>query len=187
MDAAHHEVDIAFDEMVGFQQLRLFIDPWEQGFLALLQSERRIFAARLSLGQAMRPEGRAKGLEFLQAVEMIGVIMTDDDVSDRLVGGFPDQADQLLRQRRRSQRIEHHHAVAGDDEAGVGHESLVLARGRARQTLHEITVLAEANRLHRHRHIVIIGMGQRQQENDQQGRQQANHRDISFSCSSQEL
>ena len=79
----------------------------------------------IGVRKRVRPYLRADAVEGGDAVEMIGMVVADDDQLDRLFGALADLADQLVGQCRRSQRIEHHHAIAGDHEPGIGDETLV--------------------------------------------------------------
>ena len=150
MHAAHFKIGVACQEAVGFEQTGLVVHPGKQGFLALGQSVGRAFAAGLAFGHPVRPDFRAQRLEHLQAVEMVGMIVTDDHALDRLFGDLADFGHQSFGQWRRGQRVEHHHAILRDDKAGIGHEALVHAGSRTRQALHEIAVLAEFDGLHGH-------------------------------------
>ena len=67
---------------------------------------------------------------------MVGVVMGDDDMADRLRGDAADLCDQLLRQRRRAQRIDHHHALVGDHEAGIRDEVAIGGRAHRGLALH---------------------------------------------------
>jgi hypothetical protein len=64
---------------------------------------------------------------------VVGVVVGDDEVRDRLRRHLADLRQQALGQRRRTQGVDHHHARAGDDEAGVGDEVLVGWRAQRRQ------------------------------------------------------
>jgi hypothetical protein len=46
--------------------------------------------------------------------------MREQDIFDRLVGDLFHAVDDLLRHHRGGLRIDHHHAVVADDDAGVG-------------------------------------------------------------------
>ena len=67
--------------------------------------------------------------ERLQAVDVIGVIVARDDVTDLLVGDLPDPLQQRPSETRRSQPVEHHDAVRGDEESGVGSIAFVVLAG----------------------------------------------------------
>ena len=55
------------------------------------------------------------------------VVVRQHDVADRLVGDLADAADHVLRHHRRGLRVDHHHRVVADDDAGVR-----VALGRVR-------------------------------------------------------
>ena len=74
-------------------------------------------------------------LEHLQAVHVVGVVVGQDDVRDLLRRDLLDLGHQPLGQRRRAQRVDHHHAGRGDNKARVGDEVLVGRRAQRRQPL----------------------------------------------------
>ena len=47
------------------------------------------------------------------------VVVRQRHVADRLVGDFADAPDDVLRHDRRGLRVDHHHRVVADDDAGV--------------------------------------------------------------------
>jgi hypothetical protein len=157
MEAAHFEVGVAFQEAVRFDQLRVVVHPREKRFLALGQTQGRILGAGCAFGGAVHPDFGALRLENLQAVEMVGVVMADDDQLDGLLGDLADQAEHFFGQRRGSEGIEDDHAVARDDKPGIGHEALVLGGCRTGQALNEVTVGAHPHRLHRHGDLGGVG------------------------------
>ena len=48
------------------------------------------------------------------------VVMRQDDILDRLIGDFADATDNVLRHHRRGLRVDYHHGIVADDDAGVG-------------------------------------------------------------------
>jgi len=127
----------------------------------------------------VRPDFGAQRLEYLQAVEMVGVVVADDHPPDRLPGDLADQADEFLGQRRRGQRVEHHHAVARDDESGVRHEALVFAGTPRQAGPARSSCGRQAHRFHRYGRLHHVdGRGRvcgRQQDQRQQGEQAKDH------------
>ena len=62
---------------------------------------------------------RAQFLEYLQAVNVISVIVGDNDFADRLVADRTDLAEEPGRQRGRTQGIDDEVALTGDDQDNV--------------------------------------------------------------------
>ena len=84
-------------------------------------SELHILLAALRDQSARRVGGENLGaLEGGGAERPRRVIMRQQHVFDRLVGDLGDARDQLAGHRRRRLRIDHHHAVVANDDAGVG-------------------------------------------------------------------
>ena len=135
--AAEFERRVGLQPAVGRHQARLFVDPREQLFAAGLQAQLRGVGVQVGQTGALRDDGRPQGLEGLQAVDMVGVVMRDDHVADRLRRHLADRGDQLLGQGGRAERIDHHHARRRDHEACVGDEVAIGGRAQGGFTLHE--------------------------------------------------
>jgi hypothetical protein len=87
MHAAEFEVGIAGQPQIGFREaLRLVVDPGAENILALLVAQPGRFRADYATAGFVRPDFRAKILENLDAVVVIGMVMADDDPLDRLFG-----------------------------------------------------------------------------------------------------
>jgi len=77
------------------------------------------------------PDLGTGGLERLQPVEMVGVVVADDDAADRLLRHAADGLHHCLAQGWGAKGVEDDHAFLGDDEAGVRHETCVGVVGHA--------------------------------------------------------
>ena len=96
---------------------------------------------RYRFALAVRPDFGARGLERLQPVDVIGVVVADDDARGSRCGvTLRDRGDHRAAEHRRAERVEHHHAVAGDDEARIGHEAAVCGTRHAGVALEEPAV-----------------------------------------------
>jgi len=86
--------------------------------------------------------------KHLQAIDMVGVVVGDDDVADFFVRHPGNLGQQPLGQRGRAQGVNHHHAAGGDDEAGVGDKVLVRGRAQGRQAFYIPAAWRRLARLH---------------------------------------
>jgi hypothetical protein len=86
---------------------------------------------------------------------MVGVVVGEDHMRDRLVRNLGDRRQQAPRQRGRAQRVDQHHALRRDDESGVGDEILIGAAAQRGQALH---VPGRGRDLHR-RHGALLRHG----------------------------
>jgi hypothetical protein len=57
---------------------------------------------------------------------MVGVIVAHDHPHHWLIGNGANLFQQHICQRRRAERVEHHHAGTGDNDAGIGNEALIF-------------------------------------------------------------
>ena len=79
-----------------------------------------------AIGLGYFGEQAKEAIPALQAAQhdrakvMIGMMVRQDHPPERLARHRPDGTHQLLPLRRARERIDHHHPVAGHDEAGVG-------------------------------------------------------------------
>jgi hypothetical protein len=77
-------------------------------------------------------------LERPQAVDVIGMIVGDDHPADGLGSEPADRRDEPPPQRLGAQGVDDKHAGAGDHEAGVGIEALVVAGRHAEPAFHVV-------------------------------------------------
>ena len=134
--AAEREPGRAVDPAIGRHQARVLVDPGRQFLAAGLQAQPRGVGVQVGLAATVRGDGDAGRLEGLQAVDVVGVVVGDDDVADRLRRDAADGLDEFLRQRRRTERVDHHHPLRRDHEGGVGDEIAVRRRAQRRDALH---------------------------------------------------
>jgi len=82
---------------------------------------------------------------------VVGVVVADDDLADRLRGRRGDQSGEALAERWRAERIEDDDALRGDDETGIRVEAFVRVRDQAGLALHDPGVRRDLLGLHRDR------------------------------------
>ena len=160
-DMADHELERAdlqpgflrIQPAIGAHEAGVLVDPRRELLPARLEAPLRRVGVQILAPVALREDRRSSSLEGLQAVDVIGVVVRDDHIADRLRRQAPDRFDQLLRERRGPQCVDHDHAVVGDHEAGVGDEVSIRKRAECRLALHEPDRLGQLLRLHRHRRL----------------------------------
>jgi hypothetical protein len=104
-------------------------------------------------GSRSKRDDRGLGcLQGLQAVDMVGVVVRDDDVAHRRGGDAADLGQQLLRQCGRAEGADDRHAVARDHERGIRDE--VAIRRRAEPGSRHTERRAEQGS--KHQHVLIL-------------------------------
>ena len=107
---------------IGIDQAGLRIDPRCQLRARRIQPQARGVGVDVFLSQSIGDDLGTEILEHLQTIDMIGMVMRQYHGADGLWRDGFDLLHQLLRQCRRAQRINHHHAVTRHHKPSVGDE-----------------------------------------------------------------
>ncbi len=134
---------------VGWDHARVVVDPGRERFAPLIEPLIGSFVGGLLVLPVLAGtflgddhDAGAVVLERLQPVDVIGVVVADHDIADRLVGRRLDPLQQVPAQAGRAERIEHHDALRGHDETGIGGMALIVVAGNAGLADHVVDRLA---------------------------------------------
>lgn len=140
------------DEGIGHDDAGQRVDPRRQRRPAFSQAGGRRIGREVVGDPRVGPDLDPTLLERLQAVDMIGVVVTvaDDDPPVTGCSVVSAMSWPSAGRGRHSERIEHHRAIGGGDEAGVSVEALVCVRHHVGLAEHVVAVRRHPRHLHRH-------------------------------------
>jgi len=143
---AQAELGVLVQPAVGRDERHALVDPWKEVLRALRAPALGLAPFEVGARGLMRPDIGARGLERLQAVEVVGVIVREDHAAHGLARDARDGAAKRRSQRRRAERVDHHHPRPRHHESRVRIEAFIGRRGDAGLALHVIHALGDLDR-----------------------------------------